>query len=669
MRRVCLASLSLLLLAGLPSISEAGPNAGGVLVVHATTIVYTADPSGYAGDSGVACGQDGPAPPGVQQCPPYDPIDGAIPCSPSAANPTSTMPAGVPHVWYVMAAFPENSCPRLKGVSFRVDYERTRMVILAQGPASGTFEVTLDSDLDGQPFPASGSGTGVAFDTVRTSLLQEVYWFAGYAYGCAGGAVFSLRAKDREDHAFVDDSQPPLQDYIAGFGDLGLGGAIGFYPFPLPEPDYRPCCLPDGSCEYLEEWDCSSRNGTVRRGWTCRAGLCSPLPPTNAISVGSAAGATGTTVTVPLYLTNSIAVSTIRFDLDFDPEVATRVGGSTTPRAAGFTFAAQALDSGLAHVELLPTDDFTLPPGTGSIADLAFRLVGVSGASTALRLHNVEGADSAGCGVTPASTNGLLTIEPPSPPVGACCSPDGTCAITARSECADTWTEGTISCLPNPCPQPPPVGACCAPAGSCTVSAQALCTAPNAWQGAATVCAPQVCPRPMGACCTRAGTCAMTTQETCALPDAWQGPDIPCAPDLCVPTGACCSPTSACAVTTQAACPAPAAWRGANTVCETDPCPFGLWAPNPYRAGQPIVLRTDGLREIAPAGSAVLYNVRGSIVRSLSLQPVGAGRWLLSWDGRTTTTASAGTGVYYLRVVMGPREYHQKILYLEQGRP
>jgi hypothetical protein len=58
-------------------------------------------------------------------------------------------------------------------------------------------------------------------------------------------------------------------------------------------------------------------------------------------------------------------------------------------------------------------------------------------------------------------------------PQGACCYPDGSCAITFESGCATGhWTLGAL-CLPNPCPQP--TGACCATDGTCTETLQADC--------------------------------------------------------------------------------------------------------------------------------------------------------------------------------------------------
>jgi hypothetical protein len=263
------------LLAG-PS-AQAGPNDGGVLVVHATSQLYTSDTQSYMGLSGVACGQDGPPAP-MQACPPYDPIGGADPCINTAANPTSPVAAGVPHVWYVMAAFPDPGCPRLKAVSFRIDFDPTKMALEAWGTDPETFEITFPSDLDEAPFPAAGSGTGLVLYPTTTSLLQELYWFAGYAYEGESDVTFALREKESFDDVFVDDSIPTNMDLIRGFGILGLGGTIGSNPTPGGPAITGACCAWWGGCYATDVVHCADENGA----WQGLGTVCEPNPCPNA---------------------------------------------------------------------------------------------------------------------------------------------------------------------------------------------------------------------------------------------------------------------------------------------------------------------------------------------------------------------------------------------------
>jgi hypothetical protein len=225
-------------------IALAGPNDGGVLVVHATTLEYTADTPSYIGLSGIACGQDGPPFPGPQECENtgYDPIGGADPCDQFAANATSTVAALVPHVWYVLAAFPLDSCPRLKGLAFRIKYDATKVLIVANGVSDPAWSILfpLVSTEDSSPFPSDRSGISLGFTDSRTSRLQEVWWFAGYSYGEATDATFALMAESSlgggQNVYFVDDSIPQQLDLIADFGVLGLGGATGHNPRPEVTP-------------------------------------------------------------------------------------------------------------------------------------------------------------------------------------------------------------------------------------------------------------------------------------------------------------------------------------------------------------------------------------------------------------------------------------------------
>jgi len=76
---------------------------------------------------------------------------------------------------------------------------------------------------------------------------------------------------------------------------------------------------------------------------------------------------------------------------------------------------------------------------------------------------------------------------------GACCLPDGTCRITAPTECQGEYMgDGTV-CDPNPCA--PPQGACCFADGTCAVLTSGDCeTQGGQFQGDGTVCVPNPCP-------------------------------------------------------------------------------------------------------------------------------------------------------------------------------
>ena len=237
-KRFTLAALILVL--AVP-VALAGPNAGGVLVLHDPGLAYTSDP--LVGMSGVGCGLDGPPDqPYSPVCPPYDPISGPNPCVPGAADPTShiSWPSGAKHVWYVLAAFPEGSCPRLVSVGFRIRYDASKVYVDA-AKSRDAYDASVVpapqrvvSDQDGlTEFPGPDTGVGMSFTSARTSRLQELWWFVGYSYPGAVDATFSvavLSGLSGDNSNFGDDAIPTNLDPIAGFGTLGLGGAVGQNP-------------------------------------------------------------------------------------------------------------------------------------------------------------------------------------------------------------------------------------------------------------------------------------------------------------------------------------------------------------------------------------------------------------------------------------------------------
>jgi len=124
------------------------------------------------------------------------------------------------------------------------------------------------------------------------------------------------------------------------------------------------------------------------------------------------------------------------------------------------------------------------------------------------------------------------------PPTGACCFPDGSCAVATEIACVAAggiYQGNDTDCDPNPCPQ---LGACCFPDGTCTITSLALCvSAGGIYQGDHTDCDPNPCPQ-VGACCFHpSGECQMLTQEACELAGGtYFGNGVPCTPGLCSAT-------------------------------------------------------------------------------------------------------------------------------------
>ncbi len=189
-----------------PTLVLAGPNAGGVLLVHSANLTY----------EGInECGQ-GTAP---DSC-------GAVVSEIDNATSDSLK------VWKVYAAFPPGSSPRLKGLTFGVDYDdaygdSTGVVIRALGPCAD-FQLAMNG------WPGDSTGTSLLWDDAQTSLMTEVYWFAGYNY-YGNPATFALIPHPEQGGYFIDDSKPGQMDPIADYGSLGFG-----------QPGYVPSCAIGG---------------------------------------------------------------------------------------------------------------------------------------------------------------------------------------------------------------------------------------------------------------------------------------------------------------------------------------------------------------------------------------------------------------------------------------
>lgn len=201
-----LASVALVLvsLACAPAPSMAGPNAGGVLLLHANaSVLYTPDSSNYCGQSGLS------------EC------EAAVVSVP--ADPTHMS------VIFAIAAFPPNSAPRMAGVTFGISYEESDFVLISRGACA-------DFELSSADWPAPGSGTALSWSNVRTAPLTEVYWFAGYAYSAEAPTTFSLQAHPTQGASFADDGVPSTLDEVTSFGTIGFGQA-GQRPCPI---DFAP---------------------------------------------------------------------------------------------------------------------------------------------------------------------------------------------------------------------------------------------------------------------------------------------------------------------------------------------------------------------------------------------------------------------------------------------
>lgn len=133
----------------------------------------------------------------------------------------------------------------------------------------------------------------------------------------------------------------------------------------------------------------------------------------NTLVVGSGAGASGTSATLPLSLANDVAVKGVQFDLVYDVAVANFTGAIVTGRGAGMTVSSHVVSDGHARVVLYFDDATTIAPGTGEIADLIFELVGQPGQDTAIEPVDIILSDADAQPLVVSGELGNITIEAP----------------------------------------------------------------------------------------------------------------------------------------------------------------------------------------------------------------------------------------------------------------
>lgn len=206
-------------LLGLPTVVAAGANHDGYLVVHTDeSIVYTWDDvDDYAHLS-------------FPQCPPHPcEFDTDEECSQAQfdLDVTSERPPEEPTVFWVLAAFSYDVCPRVSAAAFGLDWEvdGSEPTFVGWGNC-GDAEFSLDD------WPVTPeSGTVVTFSRARTERLLPLYWFAAFSY--YGATTISIASHPTEGTArFADDAIPSQLDPVPRErrGSLGLGGAWGTNP-------------------------------------------------------------------------------------------------------------------------------------------------------------------------------------------------------------------------------------------------------------------------------------------------------------------------------------------------------------------------------------------------------------------------------------------------------
>ncbi|MFN8549156.1 MAG: hypothetical protein U0527_14590 [Candidatus Eisenbacteria bacterium] len=499
----------------------AGPNAGGTLIVHCDPLP-------------VACQDYGCDTHGLSDC----------------ADAVVSVDDALPHYWWVLSSFAEGSSPRLKGVTFGLQYD-SAVTVLSASPC-GDFELPSGG------WPASGTGTAISWNVAQTAPLTPVYLFSGYNYYAPTAATFELTAHPVQGGNFADDSVPSLLDPIGGYGALGFS-TEGRVVCPNPLPPGGACCLPDAICQQVDAETCAAAGGTYQgdgtqcdpnpcsgSSWACCLpdGSCMDLTSPECASHSNAVFLEGQScIDDPCSAIQGACCTTDAFCFVTLPTVCNQVQGT-------FQGAGTACDPNPCP-----------PPSSGACC--------FPNGQCRHILHSE-------CAAQNGSYQGTGTLcEPnpcPQPPTGACCFRSGVCTVMSEYQCnagGSTFLGEGTSCDPYPCPY----GACCLIDGICLIEEEEPCIGGGgSFLGRGTSCNPSPCPP--SACCLEDGTCHFVTAQQCALLYGVFHPgESECGPLTCPPAGACCFADANCLVKTEEHCVATQGlWMGAGTDCVPSPC-------------------------------------------------------------------------------------------------
>ena len=199
---------------------DSGPNAGGVLLLTTNpTLSYTLDELNYCGASNLES------------------------CEQAIVREDRPVFVGL----HLFAAFPAESSPRLRGVSFGISYGPC--VEMLNWLPCAEFESPNDR------WPDSGEGTGIAFAVTQTAHLTELYWFVTYV---EPGRPEEVRVipHPTQGATFGDDSVPAILDPVADLGRFGFN-RDGYLPCPELPLATGACCFPSGECTLTTPSECS----------------------------------------------------------------------------------------------------------------------------------------------------------------------------------------------------------------------------------------------------------------------------------------------------------------------------------------------------------------------------------------------------------------------------
>jgi hypothetical protein len=196
-----------------------------------------------------------------------------------SASTQVSVPDGQPVVFFLFAAFDNFASPQIKACSFGIEYSSPLVAPINSGGLQDPAITLPDVE-----WPLSGSGTALSWLYPLTRQINEIYWFAAYSYS---GNWLKVTGHPRLGGEFVDDSHPPVSDWVAdvrtgGYYSGEYFGMIGFNREgnnPCnPDEATGACCSRAGQCIVQTRAGCGLFAGYTYLGddTPCRPNPCEP---------------------------------------------------------------------------------------------------------------------------------------------------------------------------------------------------------------------------------------------------------------------------------------------------------------------------------------------------------------------------------------------------------
>lgn len=254
----------------------------------------------------------------------------------------------------------------------------------------------------------------------------------GESYPAGSNQILTYTATDAEQPGSLSIDIELSTDGGATWGPLALGtGNTGSFQWTVPNvATLQARVRVTANDGQLTGSDTSNGNFTITTAPT----------GSNELAITDGTGASGSTVTVQVTLENDDTIKSMQTDLLFDPAVLRLTGFEASGRAASLDDSSAVVFDGCVRVVLYSIGSAVITPGTGTIAQIEFELIGSGGTSSDVTPSATVMSDQNGQAVNVTTSPGEITVTGgPAPPAVTVVLPNGGESFQAGSSQNVTW--------------------------------------------------------------------------------------------------------------------------------------------------------------------------------------------------------------------------------------